>query len=179
MIISAYKHFFIRLVFFLFLVMTSHAGSCVIATTGSETSQQRRHGIFASELSLEPHKCGHSNSPWIFRLAPSQTLSLTLRDFTSPSQMTSQSRTKRERCDVYVIIKSINHKTDTLCSRGAEEVSQAGAGAGALQQFNVTHPEVEVRLLPGSDEKRRHFLLEYTSAYLRFLLHLDFFTFMT
>ena len=142
--------------------MTSRSGSCVISTAGS--GSQQRHGVFASEHSLDAHSCGNSASPWLFTLAPSQTLTLTLRDFSDSPARESEPANRgpiREHCEVYVVIKSIGHKTDTMCAHDAMQVRRAG---GWLHQFNVTHPDVEVRLLPGSSDKRRYFLLEYAST---------------
>lgn len=145
--------------------MTSRPGSCDISTVASAGAN--RHGVFASEHSIEAHSCGNSAAPWLFSLAPSQTLTLTLRDFsdvTARSSTTNINGPIRERCEVYVIVKSIGHKTDTMCAHDAREVRRTG---GWLHQFNVTHPEVEVRLLPGKAEKRRYFLLEYSSAHFK------------
>ena len=128
-------------------VQDSAQHSCAIDASSA-------HGYLASAL-VGDGKCGTSGKPWLFRITSSQTLNLTLHDFSSPAEANLRSHeslhVNAESCNVYAITKT-SDKTNRVC------------GDVSRQHFVMTSrgQDVEVRMFPGN-LKKRYFLLEYKS----------------
>ena len=120
----------------------SHKTATLPATSG-----------WVASVTTEETSCGSTDTPWLLRTKPGQTVNFTLYDFALKSALYNDSTkllTVSSHCHVYAIFKEkISGRTKTICG-GNVRVSSA---------YETSSNEVEVRIMGGS--AARYFVLKY------------------
>ncbi|ELU13375.1 hypothetical protein CAPTEDRAFT_208208 [Capitella teleta] len=134
--------------------------SCVKVITPNRTYCYSRKtatlpstGGWIAYRTTEETGCGSTETPWVIRTDPGQTLNFTLHDFALKSAIYNDSArylAAASHCQVYAIFKEkLSKRSKTICG-GDTRVSQA---------YVTSANEVEIRVMVGTAQ--RYFALEY------------------
>jgi hypothetical protein len=106
-------------------------------------------GWLASKIS-EDTTCGSTNTPWVLKTQPGQTINITLHDYALRSAVSSQPAAPGH-CQVYAIIKeNASGRSKTIC----------GGLLRTSHVFSTSLNEIEIRMMTGGTAER-YFALEY------------------